>query len=55
MCAFRMFRRYRLFDNNGRIFEPYPFRCDYSNAEGDDVLLAPNPFGKNDESLAVTD
>ena len=40
MCAFRMFRRYRLFDNNGRIFEPYPFRCNYSNAEGDNVFRA---------------
>ena len=39
----------------GGIFEPYPFRCNYSNAEGDDVFLAPNPFDKNDESLAVTD
>lgn len=54
MCALRMFRRCGLLDNNSRIFEPYSFRYNCSNAEGY-VFLAPNPFGNNDKSLAVTD
>ncbi|WP_448758300.1 hypothetical protein [Actinomyces sp.] len=50
-----MFRRCGILDNNSRIFEPYSFRYNYSNAEGGDVFPAPNPFGNNDKSLAVTD
>ena len=54
MCALRMFRRSGLFDNHSRIFDPHPFRYNCSNAEGC-VFPAPNPFGNDDKSLAVTD